>query len=291
MIKRLLLTSFLLLLAIGSILLKYQHYLTNPWTRDGQVRAHIVEITARVTAPIIAIHITDNSDVNTGDLLFEIDPSTYLAELEKAKASVALADVHLQQANDEAHRGRSLARRDPGAISQLNLTQQTNAVQSAQAGVAVAKAAYQEAELNLSFTKVIAPVDGFITNLNLLIGSQTVANQPLVALIDKHSFWIEGFFKETDIVDVTAGDLATVTLMSYHNRPLTAKVESIAHGIARKDDSTGGSLLPNVTATFPWIRLAQRIPVRFKLDKLPDNMQLRVGTSVSVIIHKQSVID
>ena len=173
----------------------------------------------------------------------------------------------------------------------MNLTQQASAVQSALAGVSVAQAAFQEAKLNLSFTQISAPIDGYITNLDILIGSQVVANQPLVALIDKHSFWIEGFFKETDIADVVAGVKATVTLMAYDDEPLAAQVESIGYGIARQDGSSGESLLPNVTATFPWIRLAQRIPVRIRLAKQPDNILLRVGTTASVIIHKQAAID
>ena len=88
MIKRMLLTSLLVLLAIVAIVLKYQHYLSNPWTRDAQVRARIVEITARVTAPIIAIHVTDNSEVKAGDLLFEIDPRTYVAALAKLRPAL-----------------------------------------------------------------------------------------------------------------------------------------------------------------------------------------------------------
>nr|WP_157037831.1 HlyD family secretion protein [Photobacterium aquae] len=279
-----------MILAATAIGWKYQQYMTNPWTRDGQIRAQVVQITPRVTGPIVKIHITDNSEVKAGDLLFEIDPRTYLAAQEKAEASVAQAEAQLQRAQDEAYRGRSLARRQPGAISQLILTQQANAVQAAKAGVMVAKAAFEEAKLNLSFTKVTAPVDGYITNLNLRIGSQVVANQPVVALVDKHSFWIEGFFKETDIKDVKPGETATVTLMAYGNQPLAAHVESIGYGIAHKDGSTGVSLLPNVTPTFQWIRLAQRIPVRISLDTLPDDIELRVGATASIMIHKHPAI-
>ncbi|MGF1727778.1 HlyD family secretion protein [Photobacterium nomapromontoriensis] len=290
MIKRSFLTGCLLVLAASAILWKYQQYLTNPWTRDGLVRARIVEITPRVTAPVIAMHVKDNSEVNAGDLLFEVDPRTYMAAVEKATASVAQAEALLQRTRDEAHRSQTLARRDPGAISQLLLTQQANAVQSAQAGVKAAQAAYDEAKLNLSFTKITAPVDGYITNLNLRVGSQVVANQPVVALIDKHSFWIEGFFKETDIQHVSTGMKASVTLMAYSDQPLSAHVASIGYGIAHKDGSTGVSLLPNVNPTFPWIRLAQRIPVTLRLDTLPNDIQLRIGTSASVMIHKHSAI-
>ena len=157
----------------------------------------------------------------------------------------------------------------------------------AQAGVEAAQAAYDQSKLDLSFTQVIAPVDGYITNLNLNIGSQVVANQPVVALIDKHSFWVEGFFKETDIKDVASGDKATVTLMAYGDQPLKGLVESIGYGISHKNGSTGLSLLPNVSPTFQWIRLAQRIPVQIHLDHIPDGIQFRIGSSASIVIHKK----
>ncbi|MCQ1058039.1 HlyD family secretion protein [Photobacterium sp. ZSDE20] len=291
MIKRFSITTCLLLLAVTAIGWKYQQYLHNPWTRDGQIRAQIIQVTPRVTGPIINLPISDNSEVKAGDVLFEIDPRTYKAALAKSKASLVQAQAQLNKAQDEAKRGHSLSRRQPGSISQLTLSQLNNAVESAQAGVMVAKAAREEAELNLGFTKVTAPVDGFITNLTLRVGSQVVANQPVVALVDKNSFWIEGFFKETDIQDVTPGEQAVVTLMAYRNQPLQGRVDSIGYGIAHQDGSTGVSLLPNVNPNFQWIRLAQRIPVRITLDDLPETIQLRVGATASVMINKSQPQD
>ncbi|MGR5063771.1 HlyD family secretion protein [Photobacterium sp. DNB22_13_2] len=291
MIKRFSITFCLLLLAVTAIGWKYQQYLHNPWTRDGQIRAQVIQVTPRVTGPIIRLPTSDNSEVKAGDLLFEIDPRTYQAALAKAEASVVQAQAVLKKAQDEAKRGRSLSRRQPGSISQLSLNQLSNAVESAQAGVMVAKAAREEAKLNLGFTKVTAPVDGFITNLTLRVGSQVVANQPVIALVDKSSFWIEGFFKETDIEDVIVGENAVVTLMAYGDQPLQGHVESIGYGIAHKDGSTGVSLLPNVNPNFQWIRLAQRIPVKITLDKLPEAIQLRVGSTASIMINKSQPQD
>lgn len=291
MIKRFTLTLLFLVAALGAIGWKYQQYLENPWTRDGQIRAQIVQITPRVTGPIIAMPIHDNMTVKAGDELFKIDPRTYEAMVAKATANVAQAHAQLQKAQDESRRGHSLSRRQPGAVPQQTLNQLNTAVESAKAGVLVAEAALQEAKLNLSFTTVKAPVDGYITNLTLRVGSQVVANQPVVALIDQHSFWIEGFFKETDIQDVAAGTDAHVTFMAYPDQPLAAHVDSIGYGIAKTDGSTGVSLLPNVNPTFQWIRLAQRIPVRLTLDQVPDDIQLRVGATASIIIHKHSPAD
>ncbi|ELR66248.1 Fusaric acid resistance protein fusE [Photobacterium marinum] len=276
----------LVLAALCSIGWKYQQYLEQPWTRDGQVRAQVIQITPRVTGPIVAMHVNDNAEVQSGDTLFEIDPRTYEAALKQAEANLAQAKSKLKKAQDDAKRGKSLHRREPGALSQSTLIKLDNAVEAADAGVMVAKAALEQVSLNLAFTQVKAPADGFVTNLTLRTGSQVVANQPSVALVDRNSFWIEAFFKETDIKDVTAGAKAVVTLMTYPDQPLEARVESIGYGIAHKDGSTGVELLPNVNPNFQWIRLAQRIPVRIKLDKVPDDIQLRVGTSASVMIIK-----
>lgn len=286
MIKRVSLTVLLVLAALCSIGWKYQQYLEQPWTRDGQVRAQVIQITSRVTGPIVAMHVNDNAEVQSGDTLFEIDPRTYEAALKQAEANLAQAKSKLKKAQDDAKRGKSLHRREPGALSQSTLIKLDNAVEAADAGVMVAKAALEQVSLNLAFTQVKAPADGFVTNLTLRTGSQVVANQPSVALVDRNSFWIEAFFKETDIKDVTAGAKAVVTLMTYPDQPLEARVESIGYGIAHKDGSTGVELLPNVNPNFQWIRLAQRIPVRIKLDKVPDDIQLRVGTSASVMIIK-----
>ncbi|HIF9542589.1 TPA: HlyD family secretion protein [Photobacterium damselae] len=287
MFKRLLITSCFVLIALMAIGWKYQQYLINPWTRDGLVRAQIVQITPRVTGPIIHLNIKDNYEVKAGQVLFIIDPRTYKAALEKAQGILDQAKAQLQRAKDESSQKLQLVQHQPDAISKMTIAKQNKMLATAKTAVEIAEATYEQSKLDLSFTKVTAPVDGYITNLNLNIGSQVVANQPVVALIDEHSFWIDGFFKETDISDVTTGDKATVTLMAYGDQQLSGYVESIGYGIAHKDGSTGNSLLPNVNPTFQWIRLAQRIPVHIQLEHVPQNIQFRIGSSASIVIHKK----
>ena len=284
MIKRFSLTVALLLAALVAIGWKYQYYLQHPWTRDGQVRAQVIQITPRVTGPIVTMNTKDNAEVKAGDTLFEIDPRPYRAALDQAEANLALAQAKLKKVQDDARRGRSLHRRNPGALSEATLIQLNNAVEAAEAGVMIAKAALEEVSLNLAFTKVKAPADGFLTNVTLRSGSQVVANQPVIALVDRNSFWIEAFFKETDIRDVAPGANAVVTLMAYSDQPLMGKVESIGYGIAHKDGSTGVELLPNVSPTFQWIRLAQRVPVRVRLKEVPEDLHLVSGMTASISI-------
>jgi multidrug resistance efflux pump len=150
--------------------------------------------------------------------------------------------------------------------------------------IRAAQAAVEEAELNLEFTTVKEPVDGYITNVSIRKGSQMVANQPVLALVDVNSYWIEAYFRENHIENIASGDRAVVTLMSYPDQPLAGRVESIAWGIAQQDGSSGYELLPNVAPTFEWIRLAQRIPVVVHLTDVPESLALRVGTTCSVLV-------
>ena len=159
-----------------------------------------------------------------------------------------------------------------------------DAAGDANASLREARAALEQAELNLEFTRVRASVDGYVTNLNLRLGSQGVANQPALALVDVNSYWVHGFFKETLVEHIGKGDKAIVTLMSYPDKPVTGRVDSLGWGIAQEDGSTGEDLLPNVSPTFEWIRLAQRVPVRIHLDELPEGIELRVGTTGSVLV-------
>ena len=146
------------------------------------------------------------------------------------------------------------------------------------------KAELKTAALNLEFTRVKASMDGYVTNLNLRLGSQAVANQSALALVDTNSFWVHGFFRETLVGRLRPGDQAVVTLISYPDTAVPGRVDSIGWGIAEQDGSTGQDLLPNISPTFEWIRLVQQVPVRIHLEAVPDDVRLRVGTTASVLV-------
>lgn len=286
MIKRYLITLFLVCTASSVIYHHYHTYSNSPWTRDGQVSAYIVSITPRVTGQVTKLYASDNSRVKKGDLLFEIDPSIYQATYKKALASGKQAEALLEKAQNEKRRGFRLEKLSPGTMPTLTLNNLSNAVKSAEANLDLAKANIEEANLNLQYTKVYAPTSGYITNFNLREGSQVVTNTPVVALIDEDSFWIEGYFKETDLIGVSPENVAYVTLLMDSDHVMQGRVTSIGYGIAKQDGSTGNNLLPNVSPTFQWIRLAQRIPVKIELDDIPDQLQLRVGMTASIKIIK-----
>jgi multidrug resistance efflux pump len=281
---KVLLTGLVVAAAVGVIAFKYWDYVINPWTRNGQVRAQVIQITPRISGPIINLPIKDNQLVKTGDVLFEIDPRTFKAAVDQAKANLKQAQVAVDEAKDEADRAERIRARDKGAMSEQELIRRQNDLRTAQATALGAQAALENAQLNLEFARVEAPVDGYVTNLNLRLGSQAVANQPALALVDINSYWIHGFFKENAIENIREGDRSIVTLMSYPDKPLEGHVDSLGWGIAQDDGSTGFDLLPNISPTFEWIRLAQRVPVRVHIDKLPKGVELRVGTTATVLV-------
>ncbi len=278
------LTGTVVIVAVAVVLFRYQDYANNPWTRDGQVRAQVVQITPRVSGPIVSLTVEDNQLVKAGDLLLEIDPRTFEAALGEAQAALELAKVQIDNAKDEERRARRVRRSEPGAISAEDVTTRVNQRRGAEAAAEQAQAALDNARLNLEFTRVRAPVDGYVTNLTLRLGSQAVANQPALALVDVNSFWIHGYFRENSIARIRQGDRAVVTLMTYPDTPLEGRVDSIGWGIAQQDGSTSHDLLPTISPTFEWIRLAQRVPVRVHLNELPEQIKLRVGTTASVLV-------
>lgn len=282
--QKYLLTGAVVLIAVALVLFKYWDYVTNPWTRNGQVAAQVVQIAPRVTGPIVKLPIKDNQLVKAGDLLFEIDPRTFEAAVKQSRAELRSAKVRALNAKEEAQRAKRIRMRNPGAMSEEELETKKNTQRDAEASVLKFEAALEQAKLNLEFTLVKAPVDGYVTNLNLRLGTQAVADQPALALVDINSFWVQGFFRENYIADIRKGDRAIVTLMTYPDMPLEGRVESLGWGIAQRDGSTGYNLLPNISPTFEWIRLAQRVPVRIHLVNVPEEIDLRVGVTCSVLV-------
>ena len=354
-VVRIITTGVIVLAALGMIAYKYHDYMKYPWTRDGLVRAQVVQIVPRVSSALVRVPIQNNQLVKKGDLLFEIDPSTFQAtvnlaraeldnmrdivkslteqvdglkgNVEQRQADLNLAKFEVEGSAAEAENLRIIFERAKelraaGVNSQSDLDNTYTAYQVALARLSEARARVSQttaalaqakddlarglanlgelgednprlrraaadleiAELNLDFTKVWAPTDGYVTNLRSGVGDSAVAHQPMLAVIDANSFYVQAFFRETFVGNFQKGDRAVVTLMSYPDTPLQGSVDSIGWGIAQQNGSTGFELLPSVKPTFEWIRLAQRIPVVVRIEKVPDNIKLRAGTTASVVV-------
>ncbi|OZI44908.1 efflux transporter periplasmic adaptor subunit [Bordetella genomosp. 5] len=255
------------------------HYEVEPWTRDGRVKANVVQVAPDVSGLVTQVPVHDNQDVKAGDVLFEIDRARFALALDQADAAVRAQQVAHDQAARDVKRNRSLGQ----LVSAETVEQSQTRLQQTDAALAQAKVQLDVAKLNLERSRVIAAVDGRVTNLDLRVGAYATAGHPVMALVDAHSFYIEGYFEETKLVRIKEGDAALVTLMG-DDRQIRGHVESIAMGIADRDRSTSANLLPNVNPTFNWVRLAQRIPVRVKIDSIPDGVRLVAGQTATVAI-------
>ncbi|MEG6043878.1 HlyD family secretion protein [Enterobacter ludwigii] len=255
----------------------WKHYAQTPWTRDGRVRADVVQIAPDVSGPVVRVAVRDNQWVNRGDVLYAIDPHWLTLAVASAQAEVESRWHEMVMRQDAARRRAQIK----AAISSEDLQQTGSAANVAVANYHGALAALELAELNLSHATVRAPVSGYITHLRLRPGDYATAGETKVAIVDAHSFWVVGYFEETKLRHIRVGDTAHIVLMGYE--PVIAgHVESIGHGIGDNNDETGGLGLPDVEPTFSWVRLAQRVPVRIHIDALPKGIELVAGLSASV---------
>jgi RND family efflux transporter MFP subunit len=284
--KKILGYGFTLAIAVAAgwiIWIEYRHYSDDPWTRDGQVRANVVGIAPRVPGPIIRIAVIDNQQVKRGDLLFEIDPADYDAAVQQAKAQVLAAEAALTQRSQELERQTELFQKKVNALKDYQDAQDSD--DTAKANLAAAKANLLTSELRLSYTKIYATVNGEVTNLDVSEGAYASPGQQILALVDRDSYWIAAYFKETQLRHIATGDTAIISLMGNEDLPFTGTVRSVGWGIFVTDGSSaqGTALLPSVSPTIDWVRLPQRFPVRIQVYSSALT-ELRMGQTASVTI-------
>ncbi len=272
-------TIVIVVLAVFVALWLWRHYERSPWTRDGRVRADVVRVTPDINGLVTEVNVRDNQPVRAGDLLFVIDKPRYSLAVTQADAAVASARATLAQARREAQRDLALGDLVAAEAHEQNVAR----VATAQAALAQAITSREAARLNLARTRVTASVNGTVTNLDLHPGDYVAAGQQALALIDRDSLRVEGYFEETKLPLIRIGAPVTVHLMG-EPRALKGRVESIASGINDATRSNAGNLLPTVEPTFSWVRLAQRIPVRIKLIDVPPEIRLISGRTATVDI-------
>ena len=263
--------------AVGWFL--WDYYMEKPWTRDGRVRADVVQVTPDVSGLVTEVLVRDNQRVQRGQLLFVLDRPRYELALAQTEAALTSQRTLLAQAVREDKRNRSLG----DLVSREVLEQGASRVEQLQAVVALAASNRDVARLNLERTTVAASVDGSVSNVDLRPGDYIAAGRPAMALVDAGSLHVDGYFEETKLDRVHVGDRAEVRLMGV-KRPMPGRVDSIAIGIADRERVPSGDLLANVNPTFSWVRLAQRIPVRIVLDQIPPDIALVVGRTATVTI-------
>jgi multidrug resistance efflux pump len=259
----------------------WQLYMAAPWTRDGSVRAYVVTMAPEVAGRIVKLPVVDNQFVHKGDVLFEIEPADYRIALESAQAQAKRDIAALDYAR--ANEGRQATLEGEGWVSKNIYQQSASTMHQLEAAVAMDRAAIAKAQLDLSRVVVRSPVNGYVTNLLAQLGDYANVGQKLISLVDADSYWIDAYFEETSLGRILEGDTATVKLMGY-SQLVRGHVGGVARGINIPNAQPDQAGLASVNPIFTWVRLAQRVPVRIKIDQVPEGVRLVAGMTATVQI-------
>ena len=267
--------------AVAAVLGKqmWHAYFEAPWTRDATVRAYVVTMAPEVSGRIVELRVADNQFVHKGDLLMVIDPTDYQIAVMRTEAALSQAKFDAQNIAREAQRREGLAKLDAVALEQLQLFQSNALV--ARAKIQQATADLHQARVNLERTRIRAPVDGWVTNLLAQLEDFANVGQSEVALVNADSFWVDAYFEENQLVSIHEGDAVTIQLMGYQSL-VRGHVASVSRGIDVANAQPNQQGLATVNPIFTWVRLAQRIPVRVHIDRVPREVRLAAGLTATV---------
>lgn len=258
----------------------WDYYMNAPWTRDGKIRADVVRIAPDVAGLVSEVLVHDNQDVKKGDVIFRIDQARYKLALQQAEAKLASSKAALDMANRDLTRYHKL---NDTTVTQQKIEQIETTTMQAEATYRQAELDRELASLNLERSSVKAPVNGVITNFSLQPGDYVTTGSAVTALVDTDSYYVSGYFEENKLERIQIGDPVVVDVMGSKIQ-LRGTVEGIAGGIEDRERTDSTSLLANVSPTFNWVRLAQRVPVRVKLEDVPQDVHLVAGRTVSVSV-------
>jgi len=284
-------------------------------TDDAFIDGNIHTIAAKINGTVKAVYVNDNQSVKKGDLLVEIDPVDYStrlqearsalgvergklseneAKIELARANLELARANVMLAETDKTRAERLVKEQVIPQEQYDRTMTAYAVAAAQlkaaeeqlrqaesqkvtqiSTVQQKEAAKDLANLNVDYTKIYAPVDGYVTKKSVQVGNQIMPGQPLMAVVALNDIWITANYKETEMGDIRPGQKVKIKVDSYPGRTFSGKVDSIMAGTG-----VTFSLFPPENATGNYVKVVQRIPIKITLDEGTDRDHvLRIGMS------------
>ena len=295
----------------------YAYGVYYPNTNDAYVGANLLDVSAKVGGFVQNIYVDNNQFVKKGQILLEINPEDYAVGLAKAQnaqsaavnqlsatqKSIDVAQANLDKAKSDYTLAKQLAERYTGlfqtqagsqqdmqtyvakaqiALQQVKqdqalLEQAQHQYQAGKSQLGIATNEVQNAKNFDSYTQVVAPVDGYVTNLNLVKGQLVKAGDPIFGFVDNGKWWVDANYKETQLDRVKVGQPVEVKLDMY-SHTYHAVVKSISYA-----SGNTFALLPSENATGNWVKVTQRFTVRVQLQSDKD-FPLRVGGSADVTI-------
>jgi multidrug resistance efflux pump len=280
--RRYVITIVTALIAFVLAWMLWWHYLRSPWTRDGRIRAEVVNIASQVNGQVVELPVVDNQTVKKGDVLFVIEPVDYKLALDQAEATVVSRKLDLDIAQQDSERRQKLGIQ---AVSAEERNTSRSNAEVAQAAYQSAVATRDQAKVNLERTTIRSPVNGYVTNLTLRIGDYATAGQPKLTVVDSDSFWVVGYFEETKLPRVHDNDYAHIRLMGW-GPEIAGHVESTSRAIADTNNNANANGLADVDPIFTWVRLAQRIPVRIHIDNVPKSVKIVAGQTCTIVLDR-----
>jgi multidrug resistance efflux pump len=280
LLLRNLVTASIAIVAVLSALVAWDQYNAGPWTRDGSVRVQVANVAPQISGQITELRVVDNQFVHKGDVLYVIEPFDFQVALRSNEATlqqkIADRDVKESQADRRNHLS------DLAASIEEKQTFQGKFVQAA-AEADAAQEQVKQADINLRRTEVRSPVNGYVTNFLLRVGNYAAQGTSNISIIDTDSFWIDGYFEETKLARLCVGDRAEAKLMGYSS-PIIGHVATVTRGVSVSNAAASTQGLPNVDPVYTWVRLAQRVPIRIAIDKVPPGVPLVSGLTATVTI-------
>ena len=266
--------ALLAIVGIGYGGLAMFHSFTHESTDDAFIDVHFVSVAPKIAGRVTVVHVDDNQLVKKGDVLVEIDPGDFQVALAQAKANLAKDKATLVQANTNEKRAQDLFAKKVMSAQERDTNVATS--DSSKASVEADKAAVEQAELNLGYTKIKAPIDGYVTKEAVAIGDYVQVGQALMSLVPPR-VWVIANFKETQLRSMRPGQPATISVDAYEGVQLHGHVDSIQAG-----SGAAFSLLPPENATGNYVKVVQRVPVKIVLDD-QQNLQRVLGPGMSVV--------
>lgn len=242
-------------------------------TDDAFIEGHIIPISAKVANHVDAVLVTDNQRVKRGEPLVQLDDRDFTVRLAMAQAQLDAARAEAEQARRDVERYQKLSETDEISKQQLDAALSREAVTTAQVHDTTAQV--EQAQLQLSYTLITAPMDGSVSRKEVEVGAYVKAGQYLMALVAPKK-WVVANFKETQLTHLRPGQKVTITIDTYPGKVFTGHIDSIQRGTGAQF-----SLLPPENATGNFVKVVQRIPVKIVFDDEPEkDYFLAVGMSV-----------
>ena len=267
-------TAALLIAAIGYGGFAAFHSFTHESTDDAFIDVHFISVAPKIAGRVAVVRVDDNQLVKKGDVLVEIDPRDFQVALAQAKANLAKDKATQVQANVNEKRAQDLFTKKVMSAQERDANVATS--DSSKASVEADKAAVEQAELNLGYTKVIAPVDGYVTKEAVATGDYVQVGQAFMSLVPPR-VWVTANFKETQLRNMQPGQPVDISVDAYPSLKLRGRVDSIQAG-----SGAAFSMLPPENATGNYVKVVQRVPVKIVLDE-EQQVQRVLGPGMSVV--------